>query len=68
MKIILWNGNIFLSNFATFRQPYTCRSIEVKYNKISHLGILNGDRVRLIRARGDHLKEDRLIDCIQPTC
>ena len=32
------------------------RLIEVKYNKITQLGILNGDRVRLIN-RGDRLIE-----------
>ena len=45
------------------------RLIEVKYNKISQLGILNGDRVRLIEVkfavnRGTDfggLKSDRLM-------
>ena len=33
--------------------------IEVKYNQISQLGILNGDRIRLIN-RGDRLREVNL--------
>ena len=28
MEIFLSNGNIFLSNFATFRQPYRCEARE----------------------------------------